>query len=72
MAQSKQNIFKYKYKFYYANLNLNPNLTMREHLDWDLYLSQLKKVPQWPNRSSGKSKTFYSKALIENPVPYII
>ena len=45
---------------------------MHEHLDWDLYLSQLKKAPQWRNRTSGKSKTFYSKALIENPVPYII
>ena len=40
---------------------------MNEHLDWDLYFIQLKK-----KLNRGKNKTFYSKALIKNPLLLII
>ena len=46
-------------------------LTINEHLNWDLYFSQLKKTQSW-DWASGKNKTFYSKALIENPLLFII
>ena len=42
---------------------------MNEHLDWDLCFIQLKKKL---SRGIGKNKTFYSKALIKNPLLLII
>ena len=44
---------------------------MNEQLDWNLYFSQLKKKQSW-DWTSGKNKTFYFKALIENPLLFII
>ena len=45
---------------------------MNEHLDWDLYFSQLKKKFSLWDWASGKNKTFYSKAIIKNPLLFII
>ena len=44
---------------------------MNEQLDWNLYFGQLKKKQSW-DWTSGKNKTFYFKALIENPLLFII
>ena len=46
--------------------------TINEHLDWNLYFSQLKKKLNCGIGLLEKIRHFYSKAIIENPQLFII